>query len=68
MEVEVVRRAIQKANQAGIPVIIVNQLEPIEGLRLPATSVLTTRRQGRFRPTQWWTIWADLASWAEARR
>jgi ABC-type sugar transport system substrate-binding protein/GAF domain-containing protein len=34
IEVEVVRQAIKKANQAGIPVIIVNQLEPIEGIEI----------------------------------
>jgi diguanylate cyclase (GGDEF)-like protein/PAS domain S-box-containing protein len=33
-EVEVIRRAINRANQAGIPVIIVNQLEPIEGVEV----------------------------------
>jgi ABC-type sugar transport system substrate-binding protein/nitrogen-specific signal transduction histidine kinase len=34
IEVEVVRQAIKKANEAGIPVIIVNQLEPIEGIEI----------------------------------
>jgi ABC-type sugar transport system substrate-binding protein/signal transduction histidine kinase len=34
IEVEVIRRAIKKANEAGIPVIIVNQLEPIEGMEV----------------------------------
>ncbi len=33
-EVEVGKSAIKKANQAGIPVIIVNQLEPIEGVEV----------------------------------
>ncbi len=32
IEVEVVIPAIQKANEAGIPVIVVNLLEPIEGV------------------------------------
>ncbi|MEZ4732993.1 MAG: substrate-binding domain-containing protein [Caldilineaceae bacterium] len=32
VKVEVIRQAIKKANAAGIPVIIVNQLEPIEGV------------------------------------
>ncbi len=32
IEVEVVKPAIKKANEAGIPVIIVNLLEPIEGV------------------------------------
>jgi ribose transport system substrate-binding protein len=32
IEVEVIKPAVQKANEAGIPVIIVNLLEPIEGL------------------------------------
>lgn len=32
VKVEVIRQAIRKANGAGIPVIIVNQLEPIEGV------------------------------------
>jgi ribose transport system substrate-binding protein len=31
IEVEVIKPALQKANEAGIPVIIVNLLEPIEG-------------------------------------
>jgi ribose transport system substrate-binding protein len=31
-EVEVIRDPVRKANEAGIPVIIVNLLEPIEGL------------------------------------
>ena len=34
IEVEVIRPAIKKANEAGIPVIIVNQLEPIEGIEV----------------------------------
>ncbi|MGA9349937.1 MAG: diguanylate cyclase, partial [Anaerolineae bacterium] len=34
IEVEVIRQTIKKANQAGIPVIIVNQLEPIEGVKV----------------------------------
>ena len=34
IEVEVIKPAIQKANKAGIPVIIVNQLEPIEGIEV----------------------------------
>jgi len=34
IEVEVVIPAIQKANAAGIPVIIVNLLEPIEGVKV----------------------------------
>jgi ribose transport system substrate-binding protein len=32
IEVEVIKPAVQKANEQGIPVIIVNLLEPIEGL------------------------------------
>ena len=32
IEVEVIKPAVAKANEAGIPVIIVNLLEPIEGL------------------------------------
>jgi len=32
IEVEVIKAAVQKANEKGIPVIIVNLLEPIEGL------------------------------------
>lgn len=32
IEVEVIKPAVQKANEKGIPVIIVNLLEPIEGL------------------------------------
>ena len=36
MEVEVVIPAIKKANEAGIPVIIVNLLEPIEGVEVAA--------------------------------
>lgn len=32
IEVEVIKPAVQKANEEGIPVIIVNLLEPIEGL------------------------------------
>jgi PAS domain S-box-containing protein len=34
IEMEIVRQAIQKANQVGIPVIVVNQLEPIEGIEV----------------------------------
>jgi PAS domain S-box-containing protein len=34
IEVEVIKPAIKKANEAGIPVIIVNQLEPIEGIEV----------------------------------
>ncbi len=34
IEVKVVKPAIKKANQAGIPVIIVNLLEPIEGVEV----------------------------------
>lgn len=34
IEVEAIRRAIKKANEAGIPVIIVNQLEPIDGMEV----------------------------------
>jgi ABC-type sugar transport system substrate-binding protein len=34
IEVEVIRPAINKANEAGIPVIIVNQLESIEGIKV----------------------------------
>ena len=34
IEVEVIRPAIKKANEAGIPVIIVNQLEAIEGMEV----------------------------------
>jgi ribose transport system substrate-binding protein len=36
IEVEVIKPAIQKANKAGIPVIIVNLLEPIEGVEVAA--------------------------------
>jgi len=32
IEVEVIKPAVKKANKAGIPVIIVNLLEPIEGI------------------------------------
>jgi len=32
IEVEVIKPAVKKANEAGIPVVIVNLLEPIEGL------------------------------------
>lgn len=32
VKVEVIRQALRKANRAGIPVIIVNQLEPIDGV------------------------------------
>jgi ribose transport system substrate-binding protein len=34
IEVEVIKPAVQKANEMGIPVIIVNLLEPIEGLQI----------------------------------
>lgn len=34
IEVEVIKPAIKKANRAGIPVIIVNLLEPIEGVEV----------------------------------
>lgn len=34
IEVEVIKPAVQKANEKGIPVIIVNLLEPIEGLTI----------------------------------
>ncbi len=34
IELEVIKPAIKQANQAGIPVIIVNQLEPIEGIEV----------------------------------
>jgi len=34
IEVEVIKPAIKKANNAGIPVIIVNLLEPIEGVEV----------------------------------
>jgi len=34
IEVEVIKPAVQKANEEGIPVIIVNLLEPIEGLEI----------------------------------
>ncbi len=34
IEGEVIKPAIRKANEAGIPVIIVNQLEPIEGVEV----------------------------------
>jgi ribose transport system substrate-binding protein len=34
IEVEVIKPAVQKANEKGIPVIIVNLLEPIEGLKI----------------------------------
>jgi ribose transport system substrate-binding protein len=34
IEVEVIKPAVQKANKAGIPVIIVNLLEPIEGVEV----------------------------------
>lgn len=34
IEVEVIKPALQKANKAGIPVIIVNLLEPIEGVEV----------------------------------
>ncbi|HEX9616250.1 MAG TPA: sugar ABC transporter substrate-binding protein [Anaerolineales bacterium] len=34
IEVEVIKPAVQKANEQGIPVIIVNLLEPIEGLTI----------------------------------
>ena len=34
IEVEVIKSAVQKANEKGIPVIIVNLLEPIEGLEI----------------------------------
>ncbi len=34
IEVEVIKPAVQKANEKGIPVIIVNLLEPIEGLEI----------------------------------
>jgi ribose transport system substrate-binding protein len=34
IEVEVIKPAVQKANEQGIPVIIVNLLEPIEGLKI----------------------------------
>ncbi|MFP3854778.1 MAG: sugar ABC transporter substrate-binding protein, partial [Anaerolineales bacterium] len=34
IEVEVIRPAVQQANEQGIPVIIVNLLEPIEGLQV----------------------------------
>ncbi len=34
IEVEVIKSAVKKANERGIPVIIVNLLEPIEGLEI----------------------------------
>jgi ribose transport system substrate-binding protein len=34
IEVEVIKPAVKKANEQGIPVIIVNLLEPIEGLNI----------------------------------
>ena len=34
IEVEVIKPAVKKANEKGIPVIIVNLLEPIEGLEI----------------------------------
>ncbi len=34
IEVEVVKPALQKANEAGIPVIVVNLLEPIQGVNV----------------------------------
>lgn len=34
IEVEVIKPAVQKANESGIPVIIVNLLEPIAGLEI----------------------------------
>ena len=34
IEVEVIKPVLQKANEAGIPVIVVNLLEPIEGVRV----------------------------------
>jgi ribose transport system substrate-binding protein len=34
IEVEVIKSAVKKANEKGIPVIIVNLLEPIEGLEI----------------------------------
>ena len=34
IEVEVIKPAVKKANEAGIPVIIVNLLEPIEGINV----------------------------------
>ncbi|MCJ7660345.1 MAG: sugar ABC transporter substrate-binding protein [Anaerolineales bacterium] len=34
IEVEVIKPAVKKANEEGIPVIIVNLLEPIEGLEI----------------------------------
>lgn len=34
IEVEVIKPAVKKANEQGIPVIIVNLLEPIEGLEI----------------------------------
>lgn len=34
IEVEVIRPAVQQANEQGIPVVIVNLLEPIEGLEV----------------------------------
>ena len=36
IEVEVIKPAIKKANRAGIPIIIVNLLEPIEGVEVAA--------------------------------
>ena len=34
VKVDVIMHAIRRANQAGIPVIIVNQLEPVEGIEV----------------------------------
>lgn len=34
IEVEVIKPVLRKANEAGIPVIVVNLLEPIEGVRV----------------------------------
>jgi len=36
IEVEIIKPAIKKANEAGIPVIIVNLLKPIEGVEVAA--------------------------------
>jgi ribose transport system substrate-binding protein len=57
IEVEVIKPAVQKANEEGIPVIIVNLLEPIEGLDIDSyigfdntTSTPTSASTTRSRP------------------
>ncbi len=68
IELEVIKPALKKANEAGIPVIMVNLLEPQTMSISHLISASTTRLLQKFQPTRCWTTSAGRVCSARVRK